>query len=314
MTDDQWFDDLLVIGRMSQVDAAKKLMELGDYCPNVQEQGAEEGSEAQALGSWGNWFRTKLWQHSAHSFGYIAPAPVRDQPLPILSAGAMAADTSLRNARIKITLDRLRIAEYPGGGMHHVLFDFYAQNQVAGEVEHLHFNATFRGRQGQHVALVGYPLFVGLQVGNEGVAFKCFTVNVKNEQDESLLGFFDSDVFKAGLRLATTAQPALAPLATMASGLTRGLATRHRNVPVQDFYMGLDFSNVATRARLAEGSYLAVQIPEDEAPAWDWNAWRFAPGSGQVVSATDSQQTLRYNYVVFGVSRSDGSEKSAPGR
>jgi hypothetical protein len=274
-------------------------------------QDSEEGNESHALGSWGNWFRTKLWQHSGHAFGYIAPSPVTEQPLPIVSAGAMPADSSLRHARIKVTLDRLRIAEYPGGGMHHVLFDFYAQNQVAGEVEHLHFNATFRGRQGQHVALVGYPLFVGLQVGSEGVAFKCFTVNVKNDQDEALLGFFDSDVFKAGLRLATTAQPALAPLATMASGLTRGLATRNRNVAVQDFYMGLDFSNIPTRARLAEGSYLAVQIPEDEAPAWGWNAWRFDAKSGQVVCATDLQQALRYNYVVFGVSRYEELEKKA---
>src|SRR5262249_38812460 len=173
-------------------------------------------------------------------------------------------------------------------------------------VEHLHFNATFRGRQGEHAALVGYPLFVGLQVGPEGVAFKCFTVNVKNDQDEALLGFLDSDVFKAGLRLATTAQPALGPLATRASGVARGLAGRNRNVPVQDFYMGLDFSNVATRARLAEGSYLAVQIPEDELPVWDWGQWLYHPASGQVVAASDPQRSLKYNYVLFGVSRQEG--------
>jgi hypothetical protein len=36
-------------------------------------------------------------------------------------------------------------------------------------------------------------------------------------------------------------------------------------VPVQDFYLGLDFSAIATRARLALGSYLAVQVPEARA-------------------------------------------------
>src|SRR5262249_9184481 len=153
----------------------------------------------------------------------IAPA-ASDQPVPIRHAGSIKADASLKGAKLKITLDRLRIAEYPGGGMHHVLFDFYAQTQIAGSLEHLHFNATFRGREGEHAALVGYPLFVGLEAGAEGVAFKCFTVNVKNDQDEALLGFLDSDVFKAGLRLVSTAQPALAPLASMASGLARGMA------------------------------------------------------------------------------------------
>jgi len=155
-----------------------------------------------------------------------------EQPVPIRHAGAIKADASLKGARLKITLDRLRIAEYPGGGTHHILFDFYAQTQIVGNLEHLHFNATFRGREGEHAALVGYPLFVGLEAGAEGVAFKCFTVNVKNDQDEALLSFLDSDVFEAGLRLVTTAQPALAPLASMASGLARGMAGRNKNVAV----------------------------------------------------------------------------------
>jgi hypothetical protein len=60
----------------------------------------------------------------------------------------------------------------------------------------------------------------------------------------------------------------------MASGLARGMASRNKNVAVQEFHMGLDFSNVPTRARLAEGSYIAVQIPEGE-------QWTYNPVSGQ---------------------------------
>lgn len=304
MADQQWFDDVPVIGKMPPAAAAAKLREMGEFVPPPDPDGSDDDGGPHGIGSRGGWFRTKLWQHTGHAFGHIAPAAAADRPLPIRHAGAIAADASLRGARIKVTLDRLRIAEYPGGGTHHVLFDFYAQNQVgSGDVEHLHFNATFRGRQGESAAVIGHPLFVGLKVGDEGVAFKCFTVNVKNDQDEALLGFLDSDVFRAGLRLAATAQPALAPLASMASGLAKGMAGRHRNVPVQDFYMGLDFSAVATRARLAEGSYLAVQVPEDELPAWDWGQWAYHPASGQVVAASDSSQPLKYNYAVFGVSR-----------
>jgi hypothetical protein len=67
--------------------------------------------------------------------------PVLGKLLP-QHAGNIAADPSLKNGCIKITLEHSRVAAYPGGGMHQVLFDFYAQNHLPGEVEHLHFNAT----------------------------------------------------------------------------------------------------------------------------------------------------------------------------
>ncbi|MEZ4527525.1 MAG: hypothetical protein R2941_16515, partial [Desulfobacterales bacterium] len=103
--------------------------------------------------------------------------------------------------------------------------------------------------------------------------FKCYTVNVKNESDEALLKFLDSDVFKTGLKLAKTAQPAIAPLSEMALGLTRSIAERNKNAPVQNFCMGLDFSAIPTQARLAEGSHIAVQIPEALQTMWDWQDW-----------------------------------------
>jgi len=88
---------------------------------------------------------------------YLAPAgPGSRKVLPIRHAGNIKADHSLRGARVKVTLDRLRVADYPGGGTHRVLFDFYAQNQVSSNVEHVHFNVTCRVHQGEHAAIVGY--------------------------------------------------------------------------------------------------------------------------------------------------------------
>ena len=54
------------------------------------------------------------------------------------------------------------------------------------------------------LALTRQTRFVehGLTVGPEGLAFRCYTVNVKNDQDEALLGFLESDTFRAGLRLS----------------------------------------------------------------------------------------------------------------
>jgi hypothetical protein len=303
MTTSTWFDDLPVLGALSPQEAAAKLREVGEV-EAATELEAAPGEAVTFRGAKRWWpFQDKPWQHTAHAFGYLAPAPPGSDPLSIQHAGNIKAHARLKNARIKITLDRLRVADYPGGSTHRVLFDFYAQNQVAGIVEHLHFNATHRVREGEQAAILGYPIFVGLNVGTEGVAFKCFTVNVGNDADEAFLSFLESDVFKEGLKLASTVQPAIGLFSETALGLTKAIAARNRNVPVQDFYMGLDFSRIATRARLAEGSYLAVQIPETIETVWDWSEWVYSPASGRVVNKEDPTQLIPYNYVVFSVSR-----------
>jgi hypothetical protein len=186
-----------------------------------------------------------------------------------------------------------------------VLFDFYARNQVPGGGEDLHFNATFRVREGERAAVAGYPIFIGLNVGSEGVAFRCHTVNVKNDADEGFLDLLEGNTF-AGLKLATTAQPAIAPLANIALGLTKSVAKRNRNVSVQDFYLGLDFAGTGMGARLAQGDYIAVQIPEGLRRVWRWDDWVFDQNSGLIVDQADNDKLIPYNYVVFGVSRYDG--------
>jgi hypothetical protein len=295
------FADLTVIGRMPATHAAAKLREIGDEEAAIALETVSKG-QREVFGIL-DWFRgePKAWQHTAHAFGFLPPIEPGEDPLPILHAGNMKADTSLKNARVKITLNGLRVAEYPGAGNHRILFDFYAQNQVADNVEHVHFNSTYRALEGERAAIVNYPIFLGLNVGSEGLAFKCFTVNVKNDQDESMLTMLESDVFKAGLRLAETFQPAIAPLSGLVIGLTKSLATRHRNVPVQDFYIGLDFSNIGAGARLARGLYVAVQIPEAFTRIWDWKEWVYLPTAGEIVHRDDHQKLIPYNYMAFGI-------------
>jgi hypothetical protein len=308
-----WFEDTPVLGAMPPKDAAAKLRQLGeDETADALETSAREevsfGAQPRsAWGAVGQLLAPKPWQHTGHAFGYLAPAPPGDDPLPIRHAGNIPADDTLKNGRVKITLDRLRVADYPGGGMHRVLFDFYAQNQLPGDVEHLHFNATYRVREGEQAAIIGFPIFVGLNVGAEGVAFKCFTINVKNDSDEAFLNALESDAFKTGLQLVSTAQPVIAPFAQLAVGVTKAVASRNRNVPVQDFYMGLDFTSIAARARLAEGSYLVVQIPDTLQAMWDWGEWVYNPNNGRVVQHDDPVQLIPYNYVVFSVSRYEES-------
>lgn len=315
-----WFDDLPVLGRLNLAAAAAKLREIDDdgaalALDAAQRQMVEQQRTFEESRGW--WpFQDKPWQHTAHAFGFLAPALPGSAHLSIQHAGNIAADLTLKNSRLKITLSRLRVAAYPGGGTHRVLFDFYAENQLPNEVEQLHFNSILRVREGEQAAIAGYPIFVGLNVGTEGVAFKCYTVNVKNDADEAFLGFLESDTFKKGLKLATTVQPAIGLLSQTAFALTKAIASRHRNVGVQEFYLGLDFSNIAMGARLAEGSYLAVQIPETLQAVWDWTQWVYNPANGQVVNTLDPTRLIPYNYIVFSVSRylEASSEQSPAGR
>lgn len=304
-----WFDDIPVLGDLPPDKAALKLREMDEVEAAGQlEDGTDDprgGRDAYGKGKRRFWpFQDKPWQHTAHAFGYLEPASPGSGTLPIQHVSNISADASLRNSRIKITLDHFRVADYPGGGTHRVLFDFYAQNQVSDDTtEHLHFNATYRAREAERVAVRGHPIFVGLNVGTEGVAFKCFTVNVKNDDDETFLRFLESDSFKGGLKLATTMQPAIGLFSETALGVTRAIAQRNRNVPIQDFYLGLDFSNLPMRAPLTIGSYLAVQIPETFHTVWDWGEWEYNSANGLVVNKSDHELLIPYNYVVFSISR-----------
>jgi hypothetical protein len=304
-----WFDDLPVLGKLPVEQAAAKLREMGDEDAAIAIEAAMNQAPRQTTTLGILEFLSpysRLYLHSAHAFGHLGKVSGGKGAQVIRDAGNIPPDPALKNSRINIKLDRLSAANYPGKGMHRILFDFYAQNQMAGNTEHLHFNATYRVREGEHVAIRGYPIFLGLHVGSEGVAFKCFTVNVKNESDEAFLDFLEADAFTAGLKLIITAQPALGPLSQMALGMTKAVAKRHRNVPVQEFYLGLDFGTSPMGARLAEGSYIVVQIPESLQLIWDWDEWVYDPASGQVVNKDHPTEFIPYNYLVFSVSRYAG--------
>lgn len=298
-----FFEDRPVIGQLPPEKIATKLEELGDV------KGAEEVKRAAKVTTKGFFGGGSIpaWKHTAHTFGYIPPVqPGTKDFVAISHAGNISPDGSLKNKRVKISLGALRVAEYPGEGIHNILFDFYAKNQLQNnQSEDLHFNQVYRVQQGESAAILGFPIFIGLNVGTEGVTFKCFTVNVKNDNDEAILNFLDSDVFKAGLTLATTAQPAIAPLTGIAVGVTKMLASRNKNVSVQNF-LGLDFTSVPFTARLAEGAYIAVQIPQTQTSVWDWTKWVYSPQNGLIVNKDDPTKLIPYNYIVFNVTKFDG--------
>lgn len=302
-----WFDDA-PLGQLPAADAAFKLRAVGDEATAQQLEASLEPETVAYRALKLDWpFHDKPWQYRAHAFGYLAPASAGQDLLPICPIEDVQADATLQHARLKISLNRLRVAEYPGRGTHRILLHCAVQNQVAGKTEPAHFNATYRVGEGQQAPLRGYPLFVGLHVGGEGLLLQCRTINVKNEQDHSLLDVLESDVFQAGLQLASVVQPALLPLSTLGLGLAKMLTKRAENVPVQDFALGLDFGNTRLGARLAEGDYLVVQIPESLQRIWTWDEWAYHRVSGQVVKRANPQQPIPYNYLVLGITRYQGA-------
>jgi len=299
-----WFDDVPVLARMTPDAAAGKLIEMGEDQAAASLL-ASASSGARSFGLRDMLGLDRGWKNSAHAFGHIENGPL--EMLPIIQAGQVEPDLTLKNERIKISLGRLVAVDYPGAGKHVVLCDFYAQHQLPKEVEHLHYNTLVRVSEGQDAGVLNYPLFVGLKVGNEGVVFKGMTVNVKNVEDEAMLGFLESETFRTGLQLLNAVQPALAPFSVMAVSLTKAIAQRNRNVAVQEFQMGLDFVKQPYGACLREGAYVAVQIPKQLSQTWDWHDWTFDYKRGQVVKREAPDQGIPYNYVVVTVSRFSGS-------
>jgi hypothetical protein len=133
--------DVPVLGKLPPEQAAEKLRQLGavkDAEAVAQAAGAVARS-AIAPASW--WpFADRPWQHVGHAFGLVGRTPAGGTPRPSGDAGLMQPCEALKGARVTVTLDGLWAAGYPGRGGHKALFDFYAQSQAPGAVEHRHFN------------------------------------------------------------------------------------------------------------------------------------------------------------------------------
>jgi hypothetical protein len=300
------FDDVPVIGALPPRKLVAKLRQIGDdeTADDFEQRIQGRGAKAMLFG----FGPLPPWKHTSHQYGYLPlMAPGTATPQPIQFGSVVVADDVLKNGRINIHLDRLRVYKYPGGGgilhgstRHEILFKFEARNQLPNAAEPITFTQSYTVEEGQTAGATGQPVLIGLSVGTVGAAFDISTVNVQNDSDKLIMETLQSEPFKAGLNLLTSAQPVIKPFSDMAIGIATMLVNRRKNTKVQDVKMGLDFAPAALGVRLAQGSYIVVQVPSED--ALDWKDWQFNPLNGAILNKTDNS-TLPYNYLVFRITR-----------
>jgi hypothetical protein len=304
-------DEFVPLGEQSPTEIAQKLREIGD---DETAQFYESGVNSLAEGL----HRPHDWLNKGYQYGFVPLFEPREHYLhEITSAMNMSGNETLKNQRINIHLQRFYVHEYPmaltqavsefffGMNVHTVLFTFEAYNQVAKGTEHVAFNQVYEVIAGQDAGVSGHPIFLGINVGSNGIGFTCKTVNVGNYSDQMIINVINSHVVKTGLHLLTTAQPGLIPFVGIARELTTTLANRSKNIPVQSLNIGLDFEKGAVGARLDIGTYIAVQVPHPGTISW--RDWGYDADKDIVVRKNLAQgedaYTLPHNTIMFRVSK-----------
>jgi len=235
----------------------------------------------------------------SHMLGFIAPG-AGHMRLPIVPAITLQPEKDLIGTSIKITLDKFRVANYPGTGQHRILTEIFGRNQAGRETEDLRFSTMLSAKDNDSAGAFGVPIFTGLKVPADGLALEARTVRVGSTTDDAIIEALESAPFKEGLKLLAHVQPVLPQLVSLASGATTSLLKRKKNAQVQKFVVGLDFGGSATSAKLRLGSYVVVQAPDDG--SFNWTDWKFDPQSSSIIN--DQNEVAPFNTIVFGISPS----------
>lgn len=288
------FDDALSICHFNDDELIAYLEEIGD------EEAARALTMSGARGQGFARMRGAAYACAAHVYGFIEAGDSPSERLKIVPASSVTADQNLLGHPIKVTLDAFRVQEYPGTGLHTVLFDFQGRDQAGSEEQDLQFASVLQVHDHDNAAVSGVPIFTGLTVPRDGLSFKARTISIRSSGDETILRVLQSSLFKDGLRLLGQVQPALPQLVGLAGGITENLLKRRWNKQVQLFDLGLDFGMSRTSSRLRLGSYVAVQVPDPN--LWNWDNWFYDPNSMNIVNSDG--HIAPNNTVVFAISES----------
>jgi hypothetical protein len=113
----------------------------------------------------------------------------------------------------------------------------------------MQFALTTQANDGAAASINGAPIFLGVTVGNNGIAFEGRTINVGSKGGEEFLAALSGSSFRDGLSLLTTVQPALKPFVGLASSVVGAVLKRSQNKQIHSFSLGFDFSEARLRSR-----------------------------------------------------------------
>lgn len=276
-------------------------LQLNDEAENITNSNTGKDLDNQAW-PWNR--KPRAWEHSSYTYGFIPGKRTSKDVLSITEARTIRADETLRNSRVTISLDFIRIFDFPGKGLHRILFRFNAINFLEKQEQPVSFNHTFPVMEGQRGPISGYPVFIGLRTGTELLQFSTELINVSNDQDDRFLQRMESGIVKNGMKLIETLNPVIPVMNEYATGIMEMIGNRNRNVSIVSPEFGLYFDKNPSRLKLAEGSYIAVQTSEPE--KFKWEEWKFDKGSGAFINQDGTMKDLPFNYFVFSISRTTG--------
>jgi hypothetical protein len=288
---DTVFDSSLSLGSRDDNAIVEYLQSIEDTEGVKRILGQSPGGQALGFGG-------AAYKHCGLTIGFVPRPTSGDVKLAVQPASMVTADHGLASERIKISLDKFYVHEYPGMGEHTILCEFSGKNQVDGDVEELRFALRTKVRDRASASISGQPIFLGVNVGKNGIAFEGRTVNVASSLDDTVLAALDSAAFKSGLSLMATAQPALKPFAGLAASVVKSTMDRKKNAQIHTFHLGLDFGGNASSLQLREGSYVVVQSDNHD---WNWGQYQWDRNTMSLHTKTGKQPEA--NYMVFGVSK-----------
>ena len=297
---DPVFGTQLPIGSESTIAIERKLRAIGadaladEIVANSNTQSADSFGAIKRISS-----MFRKFTQTQHVCGFLAG----DGDASIVSVNDVRPNQDLADKKLKITLDGLHVACYPGHGEHTILFDFALQAQGCENQANpaFHYNAKFSANNGETVPVRNYPLFSGINASSEGIVFGFQTINVSSSFQDGLLDFLDRNEFRNGLTILGAMTPALAQISEITSSLSRWLAKQTENVKVQEFLQGLDFSSSRVGGGLAEGTYIVVQIPQEVQREWSWEDWIVDPHLLRLTPKDNLSTPVDYNHMMFGV-------------
>jgi hypothetical protein len=307
-----WSDNIPMLGEMTPQDAIEKIRALG----NEKTTAELEGLRLRSLSSkgvmgapdhtgllkhfWQWWDKDRPWKHTGFVIGYIDPIRSETEEAGnIRSAMEIHPDAAIKAKPLKITLDRFFVAEYPGRITHRILLKFYTRNYVHRGSEEIHFNMICNARDGESASISGSPIFIGVHPDDQGLVLGCECVEVVDRQDQEFLSFLESEAFKSGLQMISMLQPAITLVASTAYHITKMIASRKPSAKVHEFELNLHFGALPSHCKLLPGSYIVIQISEDDQASWNWNDWRYR--DGRIVRRDYPGILLPYNYFIFGI-------------